>query len=199
MTPEILPRFHSPSPSLSPWRFPPIWGFLKWWYPYIIHFRLGFSLTPSSYGAIPMAMETSKIWVPAPRFVLQLQPSNSREENHCRRRMYAEVRENHMRLALVRDLAFGWGHGERALVLKVWRRLGWDVTYYIYDYISYIFIYILYIYLSVILHISYIYKIWEGNYWGNSFRVSLGIFLRLLCEAFQCFLLLVPFRCFLSL
>lgn len=43
----------------------------------------------------------------AKEFVLQLQPSNSREENHCRRRMYVEVRENHMRLALVRDLAFG--------------------------------------------------------------------------------------------
>lgn len=43
----------------------------------------------------------------AKEFVLQLQPSNSREENHCRRRIYAEVRENHTRLALVRDLAFG--------------------------------------------------------------------------------------------
>ena len=69
------------------------------------------------------------------RFVLQLQPSNSREENHCRRRMYAEVRENHMRLALVRDLAFGWRRKE---LLKV-RRLGWDMMgcHVLYIYILY--------------------------------------------------------------
>lgn len=47
-------------------------------------------------------------WTLILRFVLQLQPLNSSEENHMRRRMYAEVRQGHTRLALVRDLAYGW-------------------------------------------------------------------------------------------
>ena len=86
-------------------------------------------------------------WTLILRFVLQLQPLNSSEENHMRRRMYAEVRQGHTRLALVRDLAYGWPsagihvirtgearakHGRRtggvtkALLRRFWRpRSGW--------------------------------------------------------------------------
>ena len=67
-------------------------------------------------------------WTLMLRFVLQLQPLNSSEENHMRRRMYAEVRQGHTRLALVRDLAYGWPsagihvNGTGEALVKNWRR-----------------------------------------------------------------------------
>ncbi len=62
-------------------------------------------------------------WTLILRFVLQLQPLNSNEENHMRRRMYAEVRQGHTRLALVRDLAYGWeNHHGRGIHGKPWAK-----------------------------------------------------------------------------
>ncbi|CAE7375410.1 unnamed protein product [Symbiodinium natans] len=59
-------------------------------------------------GSLPLAKE----------FVLQLQPTSSREGSYRPRRLYAEVRENHVRLAMVRGLSYGTCHQQRVVAVQ---------------------------------------------------------------------------------